>query len=404
LGTHAWHKIVLKVGPDAEAVSNGIGIWLSNHGNEHGAPQTGFAIKVQNANGMLDEMAVPPDGRITLRWDHTAPQLYQQLLSPTGLTLFLKRDSRVTESHTLSLELLKKREWYEHESKRIAMVDLLPVDINVSKEGTSAAPHWTGGLVVKKTDTVRYRLSPGVPDVPLLLEDKIRWHWRILKWDGTYSDWTAYQDGQGHTFTAQPEDAGIYEVKATFDGQDFFLKRKNDDLYSTKKTGEKDCFGVVDEEWQISVREKAALWLGNEDYAQAKEKQPIPENQPKCNLFVAHCGTLGGAEVPWINGGSYFIGALYPPVANQWAGKKVNDILKHIPNWTLLPEETYPQPGWIVARAGKKHGHTGIIDYDGAWIGAGPINVNRKADLRNDISLRSGPSIYQPARFRKYTP
>jgi hypothetical protein len=239
-----------------------------------------------------------------------------------------------------------------------------------------------------------------VPDVPLLLEDKIQWHWRILKWDGNYSDWTAYQDGQGHTFTAQPEDAGIYEVKATFDGQDFFLKRKNDDLYSAKKTGEKDCFGVVDEEWQISVREKAVLRLGNEDYAEAKEKQPIPEGQPKCNLFVAHCGTLGGAEVPWINGGRYFIGTIYPPVANQWAGTEV----KHIPNWTLLPEETYPQPGWIVARAGKKHGHTGIIDYDGAWIGAGPINVNRKADLRNDISLRSGPSIYQPARFRKYTP
>jgi hypothetical protein len=277
------------------------------------------------------------------------------------------------------------------------MVGLLPVEVKVVREGQTAAPE--DGLVVKKSDTVRYRLSPGLPDTPLLLEDKIRWHWRILKWDGTYSGWTAYENGQGHTFTAQPEDAGIYEVKASMDGQDFFLKRAEDDPYSAKKKDENECFGVVDEQWQINVRNQAKANFGSVAYAFAVANGSLfGKKTNKCNLFVYHKAKDGGAAVPIING-NYI--KRYPPTANQWAGTEAASI----PGWSLLSEETYPQPGYVVARgvAGKT-GHTGFIDYDGAWIGAGPTNVNRKADLRNDISRRSGPTIYQPARFRKYTP
>jgi hypothetical protein len=274
---------------------------------------------------------------------------------------------------------------------------LLPVDIKVVKEGETTAPE--DGLIVKKTDTVRYRLSPGLPDAPLLLEDKIQWHWKILKWDGTYSGWTAYEDGQGHTFTAQPEDAGIYEVKATVDGQDFFLKRAKDDPHSAKKKDENECFGVVDEQWQINVRNQAKANLGSVAYAFAVANENVGKKEYKCNLFVGHKATNGGAIVPKINGRNPF--SKYYPIANQWAGTQV----ANIPGWILLPVNTYPQPGYVVARGAPGGiGHTGIVDYDGAWIGAGTFNVNRKADLRNDISLRSGTSTYQSARFHKYTP
>lgn len=276
-------------------------------------------------------------------------------------------------------------------------VNLLPVDIKVVKEGEAAALE--DGLVVKKTDTVRYRLSPGLPDAPLLLEDKIQWHWRILKWDGTYSGWTAYENGQGYTFTAQPEDAGIYEVKATMDGQDFFLKRSKDDPHSAKKKDENECFGVVDEQWQINVRNQAKANLGSVAYAFAVANENVGKKEYKCNLFVGHKATNGGAIVPKINGRNPF--SKYYPIANQWAGTQV----ANIPGWILLSVNTYPQPGYVVARGAPGGiGHTGIVDYDGAWIGAGTFNVNRKADLRNDISLRSGTSTYQPARFHKYTP
>ncbi len=281
-------------------------------------------------------------------------------------------------------------------SNTIKPVLLLPVDIKVVKEGETSAPE--DGLVVKKTDTVRYRLSPGLPDGPLLLEDKIQWHWRILKWNGTYSGWTAYEDGQGHTFTAQPEDAGIYEVKATVEGQDFFLKRATDDPHSAKKKDENECFGVVDQDWQINVRNQAKANLGSVAYATNAKNLPLEVGDNKCNLFVAHKATDGGAVVPWINGVPPFTS--YPPIANQWEGTDP----KIIPHWTLLPVETYPQPGFVVAVIGIGQGHCGILDHDGSWISAGPTNVNRKADLRNEISLRSGRTIYQTAKFRKYTP
>jgi len=270
---------------------------------------------------------------------------------------------------------------------------LLPVDITVVKDGESAAPD--DGLIVEKTDTVRYRLAPNYPDTPVLFTNQIQWYWRILKWDGTYSDWTAYQNGQGHTFTAQPDDAGIYEVKVTLTtgatSQDFFLARREDDSYSRKKKGENDCFGVVDEGWQIDVRDEAKDGLGATAYAFRASNPPLPRRSNKCNLFVAHKASDGGATVPWINGVWPF--SSYPPVANQWAGTEV----KNIPNWTLLGPQTYPQPGFVIARGVPGGtGHTGIIGYDGAWISAGSKDVNRNADLRN--------SFYQPARFRKYAP
>jgi hypothetical protein len=295
-------------------------------------------------------------------------------------------------------------EWIETSPEPAAQkyrtVDLLPVEVKVVKEGEAAAPE--DGLVVKKSDTVRYRLSPGLPDAPLLLEDKIQWHWRILKWDGTYSGWTAYQNGQGHTFIAQPEDAGIYEVKATVEGQDFFLKRAKDDPHSAKKKDENDCFGVVEGQWQIDVRDEAKKNLGSKAYAKAAANPPLGIGKWKCNLFVAHKATDGGAVVPWINGGSYYIGTTYPPVANQWAGTEV----KHIPNWTLLPRETYPQPGWVIARGvAGGIGHVGVIGYDGAWISAGGTDVNRNADLREAYYNDEDPATPEgPARFRKYSP
>ena len=48
---------------------------------------------------------------------------------------------------------------------------------------------------------------------------------------------------------------------------------------------------------------------------------------------------------------------------------------------------------------------SGIIDYDGAWIGAGPKEINRKADLRETYYNDENPDTPQgPARFRQYTP
>jgi hypothetical protein len=263
-------------------------------------------------------------------------------------------------------------------------------EILITKDGEATAP--ADGLIVKTSDTVRYRLFPDEPDTPLLYEDDIKWYWRILKWDGTYSAWTAYQDGQGHTFTAQPLDAGIYEVKAEIDFHTVFYVRAINDPHSTKKKGDNECFGVVDEQWQLDVRHQAKINLGSVAYAQGVANSNVPAGPPggyKCNLFVGHKASDAGTVVPKVNGNHPL--SKYYPTANQWAGTEV----KAIPGWTLLPAATYPQSGFVVARGvAGGIGHTGVVDYDGAWISAGTTNVNRIADVRT----------YVPSRFRKYTP
>ena len=276
---------------------------------------------------------------------------------------------------------------------------LEPVDIEVFNEETCEAP--ADGLVTLKTETLRYRLLRYVWETPVLLADKLQWYWRILKWDGTYSDWTAYQNGQGHTFAAQPITAGIYEVKAKLGDLEFFLERFGDDPHSTKKRGENDCIGIADEQWQINVRNQAKGSLGSGAYAQDVAAGPIfggiDAGKAKCNLFVADKATDGGAPVPRING---IVGTSFP-FANQWSGA----VTKPIPAWTLLPRETYPQPGFVVARNNAPNGHCGIIDYDGAWISAGEFNVNRNADIRSPGYNDEDPATPKgPARFRKHTP
>ncbi len=336
----------------------------------------------------------PADQRVVGRGVYTLAEL--GIVPGTPKTFYISPGQECSGRQLISVHIIAANANNGTSSDEVAM-NFVPVEVKMVKKGETTAPE--DGLIVKKTDTVRYRLSPGLPDAPLLLEDKIQWHWRILKWDGTYGNWTAYTNGKGHTFTAQPQDAGIYEVKATMEGQDFFLKRAKDDSHSAKKKDENECFGVVDQDWQINVRNQAKANLGSVAYAFAVANDNVDEDQYKCNLFVGHKATDGGAIVPKINGNNPF--NTYYPIANQWAGTQV----VNIPGWVLLPANTYPQPGYVVARgvAGGT-GHTGIVDYDGAWIGAGTFNVNRNADLRNDISLRSGTTTYQPARFHKYTP
>jgi hypothetical protein len=53
---------------------------------------------------------------------------------------------------------------------------------------------------------------------------------------------------------------------------------------------------------------------------------------------------------------------------------------------------------------GSGTGHVGIVDYDGSWIGAGGKDVNRKADIQDEYSLRKNGVSYQKAVFRKFQP
>ncbi len=124
-----WHKLVLKVGPDAGALSDGICLKLGSGEDGDDAPQPGFTLQVENGSGVVT-LAIPTDGKIEMS---PTSELYQNLISPEGLTLFLKHNSAVHDAHCLTLELMPKEPSYE--SWRIAALDLIPVDLDVNGDG-----------------------------------------------------------------------------------------------------------------------------------------------------------------------------------------------------------------------------------------------------------------------------
>ena len=89
------------------------------------------------------------------------------------------------------------------------------------------------------------------------------------------------QDAKGHAYTEKPTTAGIFEVKAVIDGQDYLFKRKKDDPHSSKKEGENDCYGVADEVWQFDLWEASKGTLGSKIYAEAVKKGNFPKNSAK---------------------------------------------------------------------------------------------------------------------------
>ena len=121
-----WHKLVLKVGPDAGAISDGIQLKLGSGETGDAAPQSGFTFQVLGANG-LAPLAFPSAGEMPLT---PASDHYKSLVSPAGLTLFVKCNSNISQSHRLSLNLLPKPPAPQPDKLvRIAALDLLPVEV-----------------------------------------------------------------------------------------------------------------------------------------------------------------------------------------------------------------------------------------------------------------------------------
>lgn len=52
----------------------------------------------------------------------------------------------------------------------------------------------------------------------------------------------------------------------------------------------------------------------------------------------------------------------------------------------------------------KYHSHVGIIDYDGSWISAGPLKINKYYHPSSTYIDENGMTQkYQPQSVRKYT-
>ena len=152
------------------------------------------------------------------------------------------------------------------------------------------------------------------------------------------------------------------------------------------------------------------FWVGHGDSVRESPGGLLNYAGPKinkCNLFVYHKCLEAGVGFPLTRGG---LGLLptSPPLAIDWwndnkgrvDGLKKRIVTVDIPGWSRLPDDEMPQPGLVVSRpvlggvAEQYASHCGIFDYDGSWISAGPVNVNKHAHPKD--------SAYQPIGVRKY--
>ena len=295
-------------------------------------------------------------------------------------------------------------------------VMLVPVDITINASWMDKPPR--DGLVMHTALSVLIQLSD-IPQQYFPAEvENIKWYSRKLKWDGTYENWQDMgESARGVKFNYTCTELGIFQVKCewTVGTQTIttIFERDHDDSNTGSpaalKKGDPNSFGVVETSKQEDIRNAAKAHLGKTDYAAAGSlplwSDPVGlfTGNITCNVFVADMCDEGGANVdPPVLG--VYVGS--PPSANNWSGMPdVGDpSAPHpIPNFTLLPPQTYPQPGFIVASGFETgaSGHSGIVDYDGQWISAGPSNVNRKAEFitykRHFVS-----GVISPAGQRRY--
>jgi hypothetical protein len=259
------------------------------------------------------------------------------------------------------------------------------------------------GQIIDKGTAISFNadVSNGTPDLP---PNQPVWYIRQLQANGSFSNWQAFTGGaKGLDVSYAPTTGGVYQAKAVFEMDNaqpelHYIRPENGDANDpTCKAGQIDCFGVVDSTIQASIANTARSNYGSVAYARSTQWLPSYEmGSNKCNLFVAHKATDAGAVVQWINRSVWPPFNTYPPSANQWAGTQSTTRVGSstvIPNWSLLPASSPPQPGWIVAHpAGGGSGHVGIVHYDGKAVAAGRYTVNKAYNFLDGRSL-----------FRNYT-
>jgi hypothetical protein len=317
---------------------------------------------------------------------------------------------------------------------------MVPVDIVVKKSGDpdpASSFSATNGVLVQTGTTLDIKFNDNPSGFPLP-NSALTWYCRQLKETGSSehdanSDdyFTAWQSiGQGPEISYIASAGGIFQVKATLVTQtgtnDYFYVRKRDALNATDslnqyqsidKAGQPDYFGVVDNAWQIGVRNAAHSCLGSSAYAQSVSlllytggptlpgASTFHRGADKCNAFVYQQATAGGATVPLSNNPHpwlQYLGAtyLYPPSAYNWWNNAYS-----VTGWSgsMQSGSAYPEPGYIVAGPHEEppgthpYGHCGILDYDGAWINAGKNTVNKFPQISVTYTLP-----FQPLGMRKY--
>jgi hypothetical protein len=282
-------------------------------------------------------------------------------------------------------------------------VILIPINIIIRKKDNSPP---RDGMLAMVGDSLVYNITDDPIGSPIPVST-ITWEYRRLKGDGTYGVWTSFVSGSGPRVEVTENGAGIFQIRirAVVDGLSVYFNysRTRDDPHGSDssgninpilKEGQPDYVGIAAGPSQYALALAAKASLGSTTWAQSATT-PVSATftaspgEPKCNIFVYHMAVASGASVPLDSGGS-------PPRAYNWWDQSFA-----IAGWVWNDEGWWVEPGVVVARPSSNwwilqdilaRGHVGILDYDGAWINAGPAHVNRFPHITD--------TEYQTAHFR----
>ncbi len=364
------------------------------------APDTGYKIKLHFA-------------KIYLQWDSVSgPGSWVYTPTPLGQDDSLELEMEVPSGQTVSPPVTVP---IPDDLPDDMAVIFVPGDIMVSLAANALPPE--DGVCVLPLDTIDVDFD-GLANIDysaiLPPEVVFRWEYRKLKTDGNFEDWILMRAGGllGPVVTS-PETSwvvsyfGCFQVRALLLFPDdsfveFPLTRMRDGRSIQDSTpltnplqqaGSPDFFGVAPNAISLSVRNKAASWLGATNYAKVNNVpiepgnllNPNMTNSDKCTVFLTHVSITAGAACPF-----YYLYGLrpYAPVArDDWFSNPEVHVDLDASGWkhSAGTGTAGISPGRVIAGYGTGHtnGHVGILDYDGTWISAGPINVNKYINMQN---------------------
>jgi hypothetical protein len=276
-------------------------------------------------------------------------------------------------------------------------------------------------------------------------EITIQWQTRRLSGDGSLDAWETAtpllakverddpeppHDLNSRQFAyIKPEFPGIFQFRAVFNFPDgtkipapylrmAHAKGRFDgssprDPNLHLEAGQPDYLGVCRNELSLKLRNEAIRWLEKTDYSY-ESRVPINPGWPynpstfrknKCNLFLTHLSNRVGANTPYFYRRSkkHWITSLFslipsaPLAREDWHLNPERNIDLDGPGWYYRGIAIMPSPGMSTASHGNppSSGHCGILDYDGSWISAGRLDVNKS------IHLSDQSQHYKPTHFRE---
>ena len=271
---------------------------------------------------------------------------------------------------------------------------LIPVSIEVANLSTTIADPFIP--LGKVGDLFSYALhAPGLE----VDDSDVQWEYRKLRGDGSFDQWKSFGTKGRYIYNIE-SNAGICQIQAVIDiGSDsvacIYSKNKFDSHAKDSLgipaseciIGKPEYVGIAKDIAALKVCEFARTKLGDKSWATNAAITPGYgvdsrinfKGEHKCNIFVFMMANGAGKTMPTTTWRDRLVG--WPPYVDRQVAHSASQIWqssKAIAGWTWHDQYYWPSPGDVVAKyESGRYGHTGIVDFDGSWISAGPSVINR---------------------------